>query len=75
MLSAVCDFSLTGGGASLTQYIQRTCNKEITGIMSDIFTVTYAIQVVYLEHQASRHMKDRHTYTSSDVRKIFFNGT
>jgi len=40
MLSNGCDCSLAGGGASLTQYIQRHCNTEMTGIMSDImFTV------------------------------------
>jgi len=41
MLSTGYDGSLAGGGASLTQYIQRPWNTEMTGIMSDImFTVT-----------------------------------
>ena len=40
MLPNVCERSLAGGGASLTQYIQRPCNTEMTGIMSHImFTV------------------------------------
>jgi hypothetical protein len=48
MLSTGYDCSLAGGGASLTQYIQRPCNTEMTGIMSDIMlTVTRTMQIVY----------------------------